>query len=174
MFSRRSMPCLSPTSAAGTSPSRPACARYPNFDFIRLVAASSVIFSHAFQISEGTDDNEPLVHLLGALRSAAPILARGVLQTHSDPVCPPAVRADRVTGWWLQTALREWQRDRLPNCLRREPGRPVSRIAAIFLGHPNRQQASASTLYQGIERANQQHAPTNVSRLEASALISLA
>jgi hypothetical protein len=38
----------------------------PQFDFIRLVAASSVIFSHAFQISEGTDENEPLVHLLGA------------------------------------------------------------------------------------------------------------
>jgi hypothetical protein len=66
MFSRRSMPRLSPTSAAGTSPSRPAGARYPNFDFIRLVAASSVIFSHAFQISEGTDENEPLVRLLGA------------------------------------------------------------------------------------------------------------
>src|SRR5580700_11304079 len=30
MFSRRSMPRLSPTSAAGTSPSRPAGARYPN------------------------------------------------------------------------------------------------------------------------------------------------
>ena len=60
------MPRLSPTSAAGPSPSRPAGARYPNFDFIRLVAASSVIFSHAFQISEGTDENEPLVHLLGA------------------------------------------------------------------------------------------------------------
>jgi hypothetical protein len=74
MFSRRSMPRLSPTSAAGPSPSRPAGARYPNFDFIRLVAASSVIFSRAFQISEGTDENEPLVHLLGALRSAAPIL----------------------------------------------------------------------------------------------------
>jgi peptidoglycan/LPS O-acetylase OafA/YrhL len=40
-------------------------ARYPNFDVIRLVAASSVIFSHAFLISEGTDENEPLVRLLG-------------------------------------------------------------------------------------------------------------
>jgi hypothetical protein len=61
------MPRLSPTSAAGTSPSRPAGARYPNFDFIRLVAASSVIFSHAFQISEGTDENEPRTDTIGCI-----------------------------------------------------------------------------------------------------------
>jgi peptidoglycan/LPS O-acetylase OafA/YrhL len=61
------MPRLSPTSAAGTSPSRPAGARYPNFDFIRLVAASSVIFSHAFQISEGTDENEPRADTIGCI-----------------------------------------------------------------------------------------------------------
>jgi peptidoglycan/LPS O-acetylase OafA/YrhL len=52
-------------SSIGAGPTRPAGARYPNFDVIRLIAASSVIFSHAFLISEGTDENEPLVRLLG-------------------------------------------------------------------------------------------------------------
>ncbi len=63
--SRRAVLRLSATSDVGTVPSRAAVARYPNFDVIRLVAASSVIFSHAFLISEGTDENEPLVRLLG-------------------------------------------------------------------------------------------------------------
>jgi peptidoglycan/LPS O-acetylase OafA/YrhL len=57
---------LSAASAVTTAPSRAAGAHYPNFDAIRLVAASSVIFSHAFLISEGTEENEPLVRLLGA------------------------------------------------------------------------------------------------------------
>jgi peptidoglycan/LPS O-acetylase OafA/YrhL len=39
--------------------------RFDNFDSIRLVAASSVIFSHAFLIAEGNEANEPLVRLLG-------------------------------------------------------------------------------------------------------------
>jgi peptidoglycan/LPS O-acetylase OafA/YrhL len=51
---------------AATSPSRARGAHYPNFDVIRLMAASSVVFSHAFLISEGTDENEPLARLLGA------------------------------------------------------------------------------------------------------------
>lgn len=38
---------------------------YPNFDFIRLLAASSVIFSHAFLIAEGDQTREPLIRLLG-------------------------------------------------------------------------------------------------------------
>jgi peptidoglycan/LPS O-acetylase OafA/YrhL len=38
---------------------------YPNFNMIRLVAASMVIFSHAFLISEKTEANEPFVRLLG-------------------------------------------------------------------------------------------------------------
>jgi peptidoglycan/LPS O-acetylase OafA/YrhL len=36
-----------------------------NFDFVRLVAALSVVFSHAFLIAEGTAANEPLVRLSG-------------------------------------------------------------------------------------------------------------
>jgi peptidoglycan/LPS O-acetylase OafA/YrhL len=39
--------------------------RYPNFDFLRLGAALSVLFSHAFLIAEGTQDHEPLVMLSG-------------------------------------------------------------------------------------------------------------
>jgi peptidoglycan/LPS O-acetylase OafA/YrhL len=39
--------------------------QFPGFDGIRLIAAVSVIFSHAFLIAEGTDENEPLRHVLG-------------------------------------------------------------------------------------------------------------
>jgi peptidoglycan/LPS O-acetylase OafA/YrhL len=38
-------------------------ARRNNFDVLRLVAASSVMFSHAFLIAEGNDTNEPLCWL---------------------------------------------------------------------------------------------------------------
>src|SRR5262245_61617547 len=38
---------------------------FANFNFIRLLAASSVIFSHAFLISDGSEAHEPLVLLLG-------------------------------------------------------------------------------------------------------------
>ena len=39
--------------------------RFPGFDGLRLAAAISVLFSHAFLIAEGTEDGEPLRHLLG-------------------------------------------------------------------------------------------------------------
>jgi peptidoglycan/LPS O-acetylase OafA/YrhL len=43
---------------------RPAADRHANnFDFLRLVAALTVIFSHSFMISAGTQSNEPLVWL---------------------------------------------------------------------------------------------------------------
>jgi peptidoglycan/LPS O-acetylase OafA/YrhL len=38
---------------------------FPGFDGLRLAAAISVLFSHAFLIAEGTEDGEPLRHLLG-------------------------------------------------------------------------------------------------------------
>jgi peptidoglycan/LPS O-acetylase OafA/YrhL len=44
---------------------RTASASFHNFDFIRLVAASSVIFSHSFLIADGNDAREPFVRLLG-------------------------------------------------------------------------------------------------------------
>lgn len=37
----------------------------PNFDYLRLLAASSVIFSHSFTIAQGTEENEPFVRLMG-------------------------------------------------------------------------------------------------------------
>jgi peptidoglycan/LPS O-acetylase OafA/YrhL len=40
-------------------------ARYPNFDFLRLGAALSVLFSHAFLIAEGDQQHEPLIMLSG-------------------------------------------------------------------------------------------------------------
>jgi peptidoglycan/LPS O-acetylase OafA/YrhL len=39
--------------------------RYRNFDALRLIAAGAVIFSHSFAITEGSEDNEWLVRLLG-------------------------------------------------------------------------------------------------------------
>jgi peptidoglycan/LPS O-acetylase OafA/YrhL len=42
-----------------------AASRFRNFDTIRLVAAASVIFSHAFLISDGHEGNEPFVRLTG-------------------------------------------------------------------------------------------------------------
>ena len=39
--------------------------RNNNFDALRLAAATSVIFSHAFLLSEGRQDNEPLMRLSG-------------------------------------------------------------------------------------------------------------
>src|SRR5436190_13103894 len=38
---------------------------FVGFDGLRLIAATSVLFSHAFLIAEGTEDGEPLRHLLG-------------------------------------------------------------------------------------------------------------
>jgi peptidoglycan/LPS O-acetylase OafA/YrhL len=42
-----------------------AAPRFRNFDTIRLAAAASVVFSHAFLISDGHEGNEPFVRLTG-------------------------------------------------------------------------------------------------------------
>jgi peptidoglycan/LPS O-acetylase OafA/YrhL len=39
---------------------------FPGFDGIRLFAAVAVIFSHSFLIATGTEESEPLVHLMGS------------------------------------------------------------------------------------------------------------
>jgi peptidoglycan/LPS O-acetylase OafA/YrhL len=49
---------ISEGEAAGSRP-------HNNFDAIRALAASAVVFSHAFLIAEGTQENEPLVRLTG-------------------------------------------------------------------------------------------------------------
>ena len=43
----------------------PAVSRANNFDFLRLVAALSVVFSHSFLIAEGSEASEPFVRLTG-------------------------------------------------------------------------------------------------------------
>ena len=40
---------------------------FSNFDVLRLVAAASVIFSHAFLIADGHETNEPFVRLTGSI-----------------------------------------------------------------------------------------------------------
>jgi peptidoglycan/LPS O-acetylase OafA/YrhL len=42
-----------------------AAARPNNFDALRLLAATSVVFSHSFLVAEGTQDHEPLIWLTG-------------------------------------------------------------------------------------------------------------
>jgi peptidoglycan/LPS O-acetylase OafA/YrhL len=44
---------------------RPAVRRDNNFDALRLVAAATVIFSHAFLLATGNEDQEPLVWITG-------------------------------------------------------------------------------------------------------------
>jgi peptidoglycan/LPS O-acetylase OafA/YrhL len=41
--------------------------RFTNFDTIRLIAAASVIFSHAFLIADGNEKNEPFERFTGAI-----------------------------------------------------------------------------------------------------------
>ena len=49
----------------GRMPPAPAMLRHNNFDALRLVAAVSVMFSHAFLIAEGSQRHEPLIVLTG-------------------------------------------------------------------------------------------------------------
>jgi peptidoglycan/LPS O-acetylase OafA/YrhL len=61
--------------------------RLRNFDTIRLVAAGSVIFSHAFLIADGHDKNEPFVratgYILGIYGVCVFLIISGYLVTHS-------------------------------------------------------------------------------------------
>jgi peptidoglycan/LPS O-acetylase OafA/YrhL len=61
--------------------------RLRNFDTIRLVAAASVIFSHAFLIADGHDKNEPFVratgYILGIYGVCVFLIISGYLVTHS-------------------------------------------------------------------------------------------
>ena len=54
---------MTETPVAAPSGAKPG--RANNFDALRLFAAVSVIFSHAFLIAEGTEANEPIVRLTG-------------------------------------------------------------------------------------------------------------
>jgi peptidoglycan/LPS O-acetylase OafA/YrhL len=61
--------------------------RLRNFDTVRLVAAASVIFSHAFLIADGHDKNEPFVRatgsILGIYGVCVFLIISGYLVTHS-------------------------------------------------------------------------------------------
>ena len=61
--------------------------RFRNFDTIRLVAAASVIFSHAFLIAEGHEKNEPFVratgYIIGIYGVCVFLIISGYLVTHS-------------------------------------------------------------------------------------------
>jgi peptidoglycan/LPS O-acetylase OafA/YrhL len=48
----------------------PKANHFAGFDGLRLIAAVSVIFSHSFLIATGSEENEPLVRLLGPRNSA--------------------------------------------------------------------------------------------------------
>jgi peptidoglycan/LPS O-acetylase OafA/YrhL len=80
--------------------------RRNNFDFVRLAAALSVLFSHSFLIAEGTTANEPLVRLsgnqavLGLLGVFVFFAISGYLITES--YC----RAPALAGFALRRALR--------------------------------------------------------------------
>jgi peptidoglycan/LPS O-acetylase OafA/YrhL len=61
--------------------------RFHNFDAMRLAAAASVIFSHAFLIADGHDQNEPFVrmtgHILGIHGVFVFLIISGFLVTQS-------------------------------------------------------------------------------------------
>jgi peptidoglycan/LPS O-acetylase OafA/YrhL len=60
---------------------------YKNFDVLRLIAASSVIFSHSFLIADGHERNEPFVgsfgHILGVYGVYIFFILSGILVTQS-------------------------------------------------------------------------------------------
>jgi peptidoglycan/LPS O-acetylase OafA/YrhL len=60
---------------------------YKNFDTLRLIAASSVIFSHSFLIADGHERNEPFVgtlgHILGVYGVYIFFILSGLLVTQS-------------------------------------------------------------------------------------------
>ena len=61
--------------------------RHANFDTLRLLAATSVIFSHAYLIADGHDRNEPFVrsvgHIAGIFGVFVFLMISGFLVTES-------------------------------------------------------------------------------------------
>ena len=62
--------------------------RRNNFDLLRLVAATSVIFSHAFLLAEGKQDNEPLCRLTGGQSVLGSFLDAGAIDEVHVAVSP--------------------------------------------------------------------------------------
>jgi len=102
----------------------PAASRNNNFDALRLLAAISVIFSHAFLIAQGTQDHEPLIWLTS--RQAIFGLA-GVFVFF-------AISGYLVTQSWENTASAP--RYLLKRCLRIFPGLVVALIVSAFVLAP--------------------------------------
>src|SRR6266446_2687017 len=61
----RPLSCRPPGEGPVERPVEPSGDRHNNFDLLRLIAAVSVIFSHAFLLSENSQDHDPLMMLTG-------------------------------------------------------------------------------------------------------------
>ncbi|HVA12553.1 MAG TPA: acyltransferase [Stellaceae bacterium] len=80
--------------------------RHNNFDALRLVAAIGVIFSHAFLIGEGRQDNEPLMRLTGG-QTILGVVGVFVFFTISGFLVTQSFEATRsATRFALKRALR--------------------------------------------------------------------
>src|SRR4051794_7616018 len=101
--------------------------RYRNFDTLRLLAASSVIFSHSFLIAEG-QSNDPFVgpfgHTLGIYGVFVFFILSGLLVTQSMISC------NSIASFSLKRLLRIYPGLVVCNVL------TLSFGAALFYGGP--------------------------------------
>jgi peptidoglycan/LPS O-acetylase OafA/YrhL len=105
--------------------------RAGNFDLLRLIAATSVLFSHSFAIAEGTEAGEPLVRLLGHGNIA------GLYGVYLFFI----ISGYLITASLLRSSLRAYW---IKRCLRIFPGLVLctaltATVATLFVaeGHPS-------------------------------------
>lgn len=102
----------------------PAASRDNNFDALRLLAATSVIFSHSYPIAQGTQNREPLVLLTG---NQCILGLCGVFVFF-------AISGFLVTQSWEATA--SVPRYLMKRCLRIFPGLVVALVLSAFVLAP--------------------------------------